>query len=41
MEPLTAFGISGVWGLYGAIYFLRASKSKGKAVLLETKKVLS
>jgi len=41
MEPLTALGISGVWGLYGAIYFLRASKSKGKAVLLETKKVLS
>ena len=41
MEPLTALGISGVWGLYGAIYFLRASKSKGKAVLLESKKVLS
>jgi amino acid transporter len=40
MEPLTALGISGVWGLYGAIYFLRSSKAKGKAVLLETKKVL-
>jgi amino acid transporter len=39
MEPLTALGISGVWGLYGAIYFLRSSKAKGKAVLLETKKV--
>jgi APA family basic amino acid/polyamine antiporter len=37
MEPLTALGISAVWGLYGAIYFLRASKSKGKAVLLESK----
>jgi amino acid transporter len=37
MEPLTALGISGVWGLYGAIYFLRSSKSKGKAVLLESK----
>ena len=37
MEPLTALGISGVWGLYGAIYFLRSSKAKGKAVLLATK----
>ena len=41
MEPLTALGIAGVWGLYGAVYFLRTSKSKGKAVLLETKKVAS
>jgi basic amino acid/polyamine antiporter, APA family len=38
MEPLTALGISAVWGLYGAIYFLRSSKTKGKAVLLETKR---
>jgi basic amino acid/polyamine antiporter, APA family len=37
MEPLSALGISAVWGLYGAIYFLRASKAKGKAVLLESK----
>ena len=37
MEPLTALGISGVWGLYGAIYFLKSSKAKGKAVLLEAK----
>jgi APA family basic amino acid/polyamine antiporter len=37
MEPLSALGISGVWGLYGAIYFLRSSKSKGKSVLLESK----
>jgi basic amino acid/polyamine antiporter, APA family len=37
MEPLTALGISGAWGLYGAIYFLRASKAKGKTVLLESK----
>lgn len=41
MEPLSALGISGVWGLYGAIYFLRSSKAKGKSVLLESKKVLS
>jgi amino acid transporter len=37
MEPLTALGISAVWGLYGSIYFLRSSKAKGKAVLLEAK----
>jgi amino acid transporter len=41
MEPLCALGISGIWGLYGAIYFLRSSKAKGKTVLLESKKVLS
>ncbi len=41
MEPLTALGISAVWGLYGAVYFLRASKAKGKAVLLDSKKALS
>jgi amino acid transporter len=37
MEPLTALGISAVWGLYGAVYFLKSSKSKGKAVLLDSK----
>jgi amino acid transporter len=37
MEPIGALIISGVWGLYGAIYFLRSSKSKGKSVLLESK----
>ena len=37
MEPLTALGISGVWGLYGAIYFLRSSKAKGKSVLARSK----
>jgi amino acid transporter len=41
MEPLGALGISAVWGLYGAIYFLRSSKAKGKTVLLESKNVLS
>jgi APA family basic amino acid/polyamine antiporter len=34
MEPLCALGISGAWGLYGAIYFIRSSQSKGRAVLL-------
>ena len=37
MEPLTALGISGIWGIYGAIYFLRSSKASGKSVLLTSK----
>ena len=36
-EPLLALAISGVWGAYGAVYFLRSSKKKGKAILLENK----
>jgi len=39
MEPLTALGISAIWGIYGAIYFLRSSKAKGKSVLLTTKEI--
>jgi APA family basic amino acid/polyamine antiporter len=35
-EPLLALGVSAVWGIYGAIYFLRTSKTKGKAILLES-----
>jgi amino acid transporter len=37
MEPLAALGISAVWGLYGAVYFLRTSKTKGKAVFVSEK----
>jgi amino acid transporter len=37
MEPLCALGIAGAWGLYGAIYFIRSSQAKGKAVLLTAK----
>ena len=36
-EPYVALGISAIWGIYGAIYFLRSSKAKGKEVLLTTK----
>ena len=36
-EPLLALGISAVWGIYGAVYFLRSSKAKGKTILLESK----
>jgi hypothetical protein len=35
-EPLIALGIAAVWGLYGAVYFLRTSKTKGKSVLLRS-----
>jgi basic amino acid/polyamine antiporter, APA family len=36
-EPLLALGISAIWGIYGAIYFIRSSKVKGKTVLLESR----
>jgi len=36
-EPLLALGISAVWGIYGALYFLRSSKVRGRAILLESK----
>jgi len=31
MEPLLALGIACVWAIYGGIYFIRASKSAGRA----------
>ena len=37
MEPLTALGIAGIWGIYGAIYFLRSSRPKGKSITLDIK----
>ena len=36
-EPLLALAISAIWGIYGAIYFLRTSKAKGKEILLTAK----
>jgi basic amino acid/polyamine antiporter, APA family len=36
-EPITALIVSALWGLYGAFYFMRSSKAKGKGVLLESK----
>jgi len=35
-EPFWALGLSVAWGIYGAVYFVRASKAKGKAMLLPT-----
>ncbi len=34
-EPFIALAVCGLWGAYGAVYFLRRSKEKGKAVLSE------
>ena len=34
-EPFIALGIVGLFGAYGAIYFVRTSKKKGRAVLVE------
>ena len=33
-EPLLALGIALVWAIYGGIYFLRASKQKGRTTLV-------
>ena len=33
-EPYCALAIAGVWGLWGAVYFLRSSKKSGRTVLL-------
>jgi APA family basic amino acid/polyamine antiporter len=34
-EPLIALAVAGLWGLYGAIYFLRSSRAKGRTILIE------
>ena len=34
-EPYIALAICAAWGLYGAVYFLRASKARGKAIFVE------
>ena len=36
-EPFIALGVCAMWGIYGGIYFLRASKAKSKEVLLTSK----
>jgi amino acid transporter len=40
-EPFIALGVCAIWGIFGGIYFLRASKSKAKPVLLAEKPVAS
>lgn len=41
MEPLTALSISALWGLYGAYYFVRSSRKKGRSILLDSRAVTS
>jgi len=36
-EPYIALGVVAVWGIYGAFYFLKSSKAKGRTVLLTSK----
>jgi APA family basic amino acid/polyamine antiporter len=40
-EPYIALAVVAAWGVYGAIYFLKSSKEKGREVLLSTKPVVS
>ncbi len=35
MEPLLALGIALVWGIYGAIYFFRISKTSGRTTIVK------
>jgi amino acid transporter len=37
LEPFSALGIAAIWGIYGAFYFLKSSRAKGKSVLLSSK----
>jgi basic amino acid/polyamine antiporter, APA family len=37
-EPLMAVGISAIWGIYGAIYFVRNSRKKGKETIIVAKR---
>ncbi len=34
-EPLLALGIAAIWGLYGAVYFLRNTKQQGRTSLVQ------
>ncbi len=35
-EPFIALGVAAIWGIWGAIYFVRRSKATGKPALLTT-----
>jgi amino acid transporter len=34
LEPFVALGVAAAWGIYGAWYFVRASKARGRPALL-------
>jgi len=38
-EPYIALAVVGVWGLYGAFFFMRTSKSKGRGVFIDKQPV--
>jgi len=38
-EPLLALGIALIWGIYGAIYFIRSSKVKGRTTLIRERRM--
>lgn len=40
-EPYIALGICGLWGVYGAVYFLKSSKAKGKDIFITAKAKLA
>jgi len=37
MEPLIALGAAAVWGIYGGIYFIRSSKTKGRTTMVSNR----
>jgi hypothetical protein len=39
MEPFTALGIALVWAIYGAIYFIRSSKTSGRTTFTKGRAV--
>jgi basic amino acid/polyamine antiporter, APA family len=36
-EPYIALAVCGAWGVYGAVFFARSSKAKGRPVFEEKK----
>lgn len=38
-EPYIALGVCGLWGVYGAYYFAKSSKAKGRETILTSKSV--
>jgi hypothetical protein len=36
-EPFIALGVVAIWGIYGAVYFLRRSKTNNREILLTSK----
>ena len=41
VEPFVALGVAAVWGIYGAWYFLSASKSKGRSTFVGPERKLA